>query len=213
MKNQKLFSSSRSGFTLIELLVVIAIIVVLAAMGFGVGMAAINHAKKVTAQNDCTNLVIAIQSYYDDYNALPEIAAADTPPGVRTDNELMDILLGFDEDANPRKTRYFTTREASGASSARAFNGIYYSSDSAELFDPWKKVTGNAAENRHYFVMLDTLGYGQGTSTDEVLSDPITNKPLYGRLAVAWSTGKDGQYALGDQTADVNRDNVYSWKK
>ncbi|MDP7108146.1 MAG: prepilin-type N-terminal cleavage/methylation domain-containing protein, partial [Roseibacillus sp.] len=56
--------SRNCGFTLIELLVVIAIIAILAAMGFGGGAAVMKAAKKTVATNDCTNIVLAIQSYY-----------------------------------------------------------------------------------------------------------------------------------------------------
>ena len=74
-----------------------------------------------------------------------------------------------------------------------------------ELFDAWRK-TGTAANNRHYYLLMDV-------DFDEEIGDPFdANKPLFGRKAIAWSTGKDGQYTTGQATADKNRDNVYSWR-
>ena len=86
-----------NGFTLIELLVVIAIIAILAAMGFGAGAAVMNTAKKTVATNDCTNLVLAVDQFYDDHNYLPDAPEAGTSPGAPTMNALMDQLVGFDK--------------------------------------------------------------------------------------------------------------------
>ena len=61
-----------SGFTLVELLVVIAIIVVLAAAGFGAGMMALNKAKVVTSKASASAISSAVNSFYSEYNALPD---------------------------------------------------------------------------------------------------------------------------------------------
>ena len=175
--------SRRGGFTLIELLVVIAIIAILAALGFGAGGAVMNQAKKTVATNDCTNLVQA----------------------VPTTNELMDQLYGFDTDSNPKEERYFQGKDAKGKTQEGAYGGLFFTGRSVELFDAWRK-TGTAANNRHYYLLMDV-------DFDEEIVDPFdANKPLFGRKAIAWSTGKDGQYTTGQATADKNRDNVYSWR-
>ena len=198
--------SGNHGFTLIELLVVIAIIVILAAMGFGAGAAVMNAAKKTVATQDCTNLVQAIQAYYDDYNYLPEAPESATSPGAPTTNELMDQLVGFDKESNPKEVRYFQGKDAKGKTQNGAYGGLFYTERSVELFDAWKK-SGNAAANRHYFVMMDY-------DLNEEIDDPFdAATPLYGgRLAIAWSSGPDGQYAPGQSTDQKNRDNVYSWR-
>ena len=196
--------SRRGGFTLIELLVVIAIIAILAALGFGAGGAVMNQAKKTVATNDCTNLVQAVQAFYDDNNYLPEAPEAAQAPGVPTTNELMDQLYGFDTDSNP-KERYFQGKDAKGKTQEGAYGGLFFTGRSVELFDAWRK-TGTAANNRHYYLLMDV-------DFDEEIVDPFdANKPLFGRKAIAWSTGKDGQYTTGQATADKNRDNVYSWR-
>ena len=197
--------SRRGGFTLIELLVVIAIIAILAALGFGAGGAVMNQAKKTVATNDCTNLVQAVQAFYDDNNYLPEAPEAAQAPGVPTPNELMDQLYGFDTDSNPKEERYFQGKDAKGKTQEGAYGGLFFTGRSVELFDAWRK-TGTAANNRHYYLLMDV-------DFDEEIVDPFdANKPLFGRKAIAWSTGKDGQYTTGQATADKNRDNVYSWR-
>ncbi len=197
--------SRRGGFTLIELLVVIAIIAILAALGFGAGGAVMNQAKKTVATNDCTNLVQAVQAFYDDNNYLPEAPEAAQAPGVPTTNELMDQLYGFDTDSNPKEERYFQGKDAKGKTQEGAYGGLFFTGRSVELFDAWRK-TGTAANNRHYYLLMDV-------DFDEEIVDPFdANKPLFGRKAIAWSTGKDGQYTTGQATADKNRDNVYSWR-
>ena len=197
--------SRNHGFTLIELLVVIAIIVILAAMGFGAGAAVMNAAKKTVATQDCTNLVQSIQAYYDDYNYLPEAPEAGTAPGAPTTNELMDQLVGFDKESNPKEERYYSGKDAKGKTQNGAYGGLFYTQRSVELFDAWKK-SGIAATNRHYFVLMDI-------DLDDELTDPFdATKPLFGRMAIAWTSGRDGQYTTGQATATKNRDNVYSWR-
>ena len=197
--------SRNCGFTLIELLVVIAIIAILAAMGFGGGAAVMKAAKKTVAKNDCTSIILAIQSYYDDYNTLPEAPEAGTAPGAPTTNELMDQLVGFDKESNPKEERYFQGKDAKGKTQNGAYGGLFYTNRSVELFDAWKK-SGTAATNRHYFVLMDI-------DLDDEITDPFdATKPLYGRRVVVWTTGPDGQFTTGQATATKNRDNVYSWR-
>ncbi len=193
------------GFTLIELLVVIAIIAILAAMGFGAGAAVMNTAKKTVATNDCTNLVLAVENFYDDYNYLPEAPEAGTAPGAPTVNALMDQLVGFDKENNPREERYFQGKEAKGKNQNGAYGGLFYTERSVELFDAWRKK-GAAATNRHYFLLMDV-------DFNDEITDPFdAAKPIRGRQAIAWSSGRDGQYTTGQSTASKNRDNVYSWR-
>ena len=197
--------SRNYGFTLIELLVVIAIIAILAALGFSGGAAVMNTAKKTVATNDCTNLVQAVGAYYDDNNFLPDVPEAGTPPGAPTTADLMDQLVGFDKENNPKGVRYFQGKDAKGKSQSSAYGGLFYTERSVELFDAWKK-SGNAAANRHYFILMDI-------DFDDELVDPFDSaKPLFGRRAVAWSSGRDGQYTPGQARAQKNQDNVYSWR-
>jgi len=197
--------SRNHGFTLIELLVVIAIIAILAAMGFGAGAAVMNTAKKTVAANDCTGLVQAVQAFYDDYNYLPESPEAGTAPGAPTINTLMDQLYGFDKENNPKGARYFQGKQAKGKTQNGAYGGLFFTERSVELFDAWKKK-GASATNRHYFLLMDV-------DFDDEIPDPFdAANPIRGRKVIAWSSGRDGQYTIGQSTASKNRDNVYSWR-
>ena len=59
----------KSGFTLIELLVVIAIIAILAAILFPVFARAREAARKATCQSNMKECAIALQQYWNDYDA------------------------------------------------------------------------------------------------------------------------------------------------
>lgn len=197
------------GFTLVELLVVIAIIVILASVGFGVGTSAIYSARKVTAQNDITNLILAVDQYYDEYQRLPIPQSSGGAGGqdftTETDQNFMNILVGFDEESNEKGIRFYNGREARGDSRTTARGGLFYepSGRSVELFDPWRRE-GPPPRNRHYYMILDS-------NYDEEIQSPVRqNKTLYGKRAIAWSVGKDGE--LGSQSnQNDTRDNVYSW--
>jgi prepilin-type N-terminal cleavage/methylation domain-containing protein len=59
------------SFTLVELLVVIAIIAILAAVIIGAGNAAIKAALRAKASVMASQIQLACQSYYNDYNLYP----------------------------------------------------------------------------------------------------------------------------------------------
>lgn len=194
--------SRRQGFTLIELLVVIAIIAILAALGFGAGATAINSAKKLTARNECANLVLAVNGYYDEYSHYPDTGGGGGDTIVETDSTVMNILLGLGSEGqkqNPKKIRYFQGKEAKGAN-GREYGGLLRTGTSADLFDTWKKQSGQ----RRYLLSWDA-------NYDDELTNPFGNKPLY-LTVIAWSTGKDGLETRGRENDQKNRDNVYSWK-
>ena len=201
MKHHKI-TPTRRGFTLIELLVVITIIAVLSAVGFGAYTSVLKKGQKLDAKNDCSNVVLAVESYYDEYLRLPAVRNRDTK--TETDTELMSILLGFDNTENPKGRRFFNGgKEAKGNSSATAFNGLYYSTDSAtplvELFDPYPR--DGKPKGRHYEVLLD------GDYDDEIRDPTSTsaNKILRGKRVLVWTAGKDNSLSQ-------EKDNVYSWK-
>ena len=120
-------------------------------------------------------------------------------------NALMDQLVGFDKENNTKGVRYFQGKDAKGKSQNGAYGGLFYTENSVELFDAWRKK-GAAANNRHYFLLMDV-------DFDDEITDPFdAAKPIRGRKAIAWSSGRDGQYTTGQSTASKNRDNVYSWR-
>ena len=135
------------GFTLVELLVVIAIIAILAGAGFAAGNAAIEKARKVTAQAAAVALEQAITSFYAEYGSMPVTAGGDSDTQVETGQgagtELLRTLLGQDDTRNPRAIKFLTAKEGKGNKGGL----IYRDNNVTGLFDPW----GNA-----YIVELDT---------------------------------------------------------
>lgn len=128
------------GFTLVELLVVIAIIAVLAAAGFAGGAAAMNKARKVSAQAMATSIQIAVDQFYTEYSALPDPGTNDSDKEFNTTSgegiTLLEILAGVDDgDQNARKMRFLSGKEAKNSK-----DGIKYglNGDSiVGMYDPW----------------------------------------------------------------------------
>ena len=202
---------TRRGFTLIELLVVVAIIVVLAAMGFGVGASAIKRAKNLADRSAATSLSQAIEGYFDEYSTLPEVSGAggDADSETVSDNGLMNILMAFGsegEDKNPKEIRYYSGKAAKGSTKSKAYGGLFYTGrTSVDLFNAWKAKPGASADSRYYQVIMDT-------NYDDEIDDPFNSgRSIYNRRAIVWSMGQDGQEARGRENDEKNRDNVYSW--
>ena len=136
---KKEFSITRVG---IALLVVLAFFVLI---GLGSGVRTSGHGSATRARGACSNLVQAVQAYYDDYNTLPTPLGSKDP--IQTDKILMNILVGFDKRENPKEVRYYQGLDAKGSSHADARRGVYYdTSNNAWLRDPW---------GHPYFVLCD----------------------------------------------------------
>lgn len=179
-----------SGFTLVELLVVIAIIAVLAAAGFAAGNAAINRARKVTAQAAASSLETAITSYYNEYSSLPDVGqqanqAIDTKEQAGV--ELLRILLGMEDSSstnpqNPREIKFLTVKEGKANKNGLMFNST--GSDVLGLYDPW---------GGGYQVVLDMeyedkLQFQMGSKTTT----------LNGRRVAVYNAGADKKFGTGD---------------
>jgi prepilin-type N-terminal cleavage/methylation domain-containing protein len=175
---------SANGFTLIELLVVIAIIAVLAAAGFGVGIAAKERAKRLSAQAGATAIANAVEQFYTEYSALPDpsgTASADTEYTTTsaTGRTLLEILSATGvaavvTDQNPRKIKFLSYKQAKND-----MDGLVYSADGTaieDMFDPW---------GQPFYIRLD-FDY------DERLSFTPQNNPavtLNGRKVAVYSLG------------------------
>lgn len=146
---------------------------------------AINRAKTVITLATATALESAVNSFYYEYDKLPDVAdriTTNSPQGV----ELLHILLGLKEkSANPQNSRqikFLSIREGKNRK-----NGLMYSQsgDSVEgLFDPW----GNP-----YTVILYT-------GHDELLRFKIATKDieLKGRRVAVFSPGADQKEGTDD---------------
>lgn len=163
------------------------------AIGFVRGQAAVQKAQIAKARVHVHGLVVSVHAYRDDYNAFPAIA-----PGLEEDLEitsgpkLIDVLLGFDGENNPKRVRYFQAGDA-----VNGHGGLVFREDqqSAKLIDPW---------GQEYFVLFDS-------DYDDELAEPFTGKALEGRSVIAWSAGPNGR-TNPDPAHKDNADNIYSWK-
>src|SRR5207302_3608242 len=75
--NRELITDNRAAgaaFTLIEMTVVILIIAILAGLIFTAGSSAIDHARKVQAKNDVTQIVTAVNGFYTEYGRYPVLS-------------------------------------------------------------------------------------------------------------------------------------------
>jgi len=115
--------SRQRAFTLIELLVVIVIIGILAGLLFPAVNGALENARRVQAQNDVTQLAIAVSNYETEYGRLPDVEDGEI------DSDLVDILIGQDTDKNPRGVVFIEVSEAKGRRSGTNASGNYV--------DPW----------------------------------------------------------------------------
>jgi prepilin-type N-terminal cleavage/methylation domain-containing protein len=196
----KIPTSRRSrGFTLIELLVVITIIAVLAAAGFGAGAAAIQKAKKTTAQSTAVALESAVNNFFTEYGSMPSTgtADADVKTNSKTGVELITVLLGkekaSDSMLNTRAINFLSVKTSKDKPSVtKPKDGLVYEDSGAPkgLYDPW---------GGGYSVMLDLdfdeqvkpAPSGGGTTT------------LQGKRVAVWSNGADGVVSGGKVTDDV----------
>lgn len=170
---------------MIELLVVIAIIAVLAAAGFAGGNAAMQTARKVTAQAAATSVATAIDQFYTEYSSLPSgtetAMATDGGAGVKLLNILAGLEKGNDIE-NQRKIRFLSLKEAkSGKRDGVVYNGT--GDEITGMYDPWGEP---------YYIVLDA-DYDQRLA----IPAPSPSKPtLNGRRAAVFSLGvKDGKGA------------------
>ncbi|MCS7008813.1 MAG: prepilin-type N-terminal cleavage/methylation domain-containing protein [Chthoniobacterales bacterium] len=100
MRKQVFFLFLRRGFSLIELLVVIAVLAVLMGLALPAIGGALNSAKRATMQNDVTQIANAVMMFETEYGRLPNVS------GGNVDDSLMRILLGEDDNENPRKIAF-----------------------------------------------------------------------------------------------------------
>ncbi len=199
MKMSPCISRGR-GFTLIELLVVIAIIGILAGLTYPAATGILQKAERAHAENTCYNLKNAISAYFTEYRKYPVLASntnESTP--LRTDNSLMDVLLGADSQKtgnnalNPRGIAFYTDKAARPLGGGRYRKGVTLEADGGgELWDPW---------GEYYYVVMD-LDYNN--RTERPAWDDQGNSQVLPESILVWSSGKDRE----ESTA---KDNIKTW--
>jgi len=186
------------GFTLLELLVVIAIIGILAGLMFPATTGALRKAERTHAEHTANNLKNAISAYNTEYRKYP-VDPSNTNESIpmRTDNQLMDVLLGSDSQKekgglNPRGIAFFTDRAAKPLGSGKYRKGVTLQADGGgELWDPW---------GEYYSVVMD-LDYNNRV---ERPSWDAGDSPFLPESILVWSAGKD----LDESSV---KDNIKTW--
>ena len=154
----------------------IAIIAVLAAAGFAGGTAAMNRARKLTAQAAATSVVTAIDQFYTEYQSLPDLGSASLTTNTAEGVKLLNILAGLEDGTdieNDRKVRFFTPKEAKNG---KRDGAVYASGKITGLYDPWGEA---------YYIEFDD-------DYDEKLTFTPNKNPaveLNGRRAAVYSLG------------------------
>lgn len=179
-------SKQAKGFTLVELLVVIAIIAVLAALSTPVIMKALTKAKITTAKNVCVAVENAVDRFEDDYSYMPydpseAVPDGDTPAStpIRSDSDLMSVLVGVEDVVNYKKIKYFSLSEAKGTSEDNYKDGLAISGTTAKLYDAWGEA---------YYMLLDY-------DLDGTIENPFeagSDNAVHGKKLLIFSTGPEG---------------------
>lgn len=179
-------NSPSRAFTLIELLVVITIIGILAGLMFPAANGVMNKAERTHAENTAYNLKGAISAYFTEYRKYPVPSSqTEETTEIRTDNTLMDILLGSDREKmsnglNPRGIAFYTDKQAKPMGGGKYRKGITLDSEGGgELWDPW---------GEYYYVRMD-LDYNN--RTEKPTWDTSNDSTYIPETILIWSAGKD----------------------
>jgi len=139
-------------------------------------------------------LIMACDSFFEEYQALPMANASANDAEQVTDNDFMAPLLGLKvaSDENPKFLTFFSWKAAKGTGNS-AVGGLVRTETTASLVDPW----GNFYRVICNYDYDDKLREPQATGRNEIISN---------RRVLAYSLGPDG--IAGGKG---EKDNIYSW--
>ncbi len=189
----KIHTKRNKGFTLVELLVVISIIAVLATLAAPAIMKALQKSKITKAKGVCKAFEVAVNQFENDYNYLPyggegNPPTTDSEPPLRSDDDVVAVLAGREDQINYKKIKFFETGEATGSNDDNYKDGMHIDGSTAKLYDPWGET---------YYIVFDY-------DRDGEIENPFDqDKIIHGKNCIIWSTGPDKE--MGDPKK--NRDN------
>ena len=191
MNEFSLKRGGRRGFTLVELLVVLVIVATLASVGFAVMTSVIVKAKGVAGESGARALETALKHYSAEYGTFPREWKMDTE-GLEANAEVMDILLGINDQANPRKLRFIDGKAASESGNGV---GIVFDQGEHDSSGTYVDPFGGA-----YHLLVDADEDGQVPNPD-----PTSKRKTVWQSVIVYSAGPDGDLETWD-------DNIRSWK-
>jgi len=182
-------------FSLVEILTVVVVILIIIGMALGAYSTVSNKMRVTKTKARMKSLEVAISSYRTQYGILPftnehgtatDLLVVDQPASFTgpSIHKLLATLGGRNIGLNPRAITFLEV-DADGT-----------------FRDSW--ASGEASG---FSVALD-LNYDGFLSADVIAGDGQLRKEF-----VIWSKGRDLEDDLADIDAEVNKDNVKSWKE
>jgi prepilin-type N-terminal cleavage/methylation domain-containing protein len=177
-----------SGFTLVELLIVISLIAVLAGVSVPVYNSINKRMREQQARVMAIQIQNAVKNYYTEYMKYPAGDGGSEATAMKTDQLLVNVLLGKDETLNPRGIKFLPEfKDASDSGK----NGLVTSEGSARVVDPW---------GEEFNVLMDLGDYNNEIENPDVES---SSKIL--NMSVACYSGGE------DKDPETWEDNIASW--
>jgi len=190
------YKLSIRAFTLIELLIVIAIIGILMALLFPAVNGAMDAARRAQAQNDVTQIAMAVNSYASEYGKLPTTQSGNQV----VEGELLETLMGGITN-NPRKITFIEISEwkkgKSGLVTAKSkVSWPDYKLTEGSYSDPW---------GGPYRIAMD-ISY-----ENKVTAGVATKTEIVRKSVAVWSDPKT--QAMSKNASDRQQDRRYvtSW--
>lgn len=154
------------------------------------------EAAKMHTEKMVKNLVAGLKAYQADYDRYPQptsyVKGADTATTTDPIEMLVAILLGKEDNDNPRKIAYLKNLPKAVQRKGLATAGLEESDGDFGLYDPW---------GLPYQVVLDT-------DYDEKIENPepgVKGQEQLNLTVIVWSGGPD-------HDLDTWEDNICSWK-